>query len=169
MVKKRKPRKDYFPLFPFFCEIHNGIREKCWKLCRKRGGSRAHQRFINHDTFQRPSGIRAAAGGQPQSLGGGLRRGELAGSIVTSEGAAGTAREHRWEIPQGAMTILGVSVNGSGAGVLAAPSRSTQPGCHLCRAATGAAAAGSGLAPSARQPDSTFPLSPLFVVKMADL
>lgn len=33
-----KHGKGYFPLFPFFCEICNRIREKCWKVCRKRGG-----------------------------------------------------------------------------------------------------------------------------------
>lgn len=74
------------------------------------------------------------------------------------------------------MTVWVVSVNGSGAGVLAAPqgsSHGTWPG------AAGAMAAGTRLAPwpdpprlgspLAHQPSSTFPLSPLFVVKMADL
>lgn len=86
-------------------------------------------------------------------------------SITISKGPGGTAGEHQWELPQGAVTVLVVSINDSRTGVLVAPLDSiTQPRWHLCQAtirAAGAQGAGWGVCYTPTQqhlpPFSCFP------------
>lgn len=134
-----KHGKGYFPLFPFFCEICNRIREKCWKVCRKRGGEAELVKCLSQhisEVKRRKSWCWGSAS-KPRGCVGAM-------STTISKGAAGTAGKHQWEIPQGAVTVLAVSVNDSRTGVLVAPlgSRcSTQPGWPLCQATVRAAGA----------------------------
>lgn len=116
---------------------------------------------VYHYMFQRPSGIRADAGGQAQSLGG-SRGGELMESIIPSKGAAvGDAPRSddsfggvsKWQWGRGAGGTSGLHPQ--------SPAEVTSLQSHCSRDQAGPTA-GFPWAGVSTPPSSTFPLPPLF-------